>query len=170
MRQPLPRQPHSRARLPPPNKTSRTLQLIKTCLIILIGLLFVAPANALPPRQHLLRGEITAVDRVAGTFTVQARERGEPILLAWNETTRIREGSLSKPPADLARGPATAARAGFASDPQVIPSQLLPTCYPSAARRSPPKINPLALANVDDRTTALPVQSAPTAHPTLLLN
>jgi hypothetical protein len=73
---------------------------MKRISLFLLGLLLVAlPAHALPRRQHLLQGKIVGVDAAARTFTVESESSDRVLVLAWDNTTKLRDG----------RSPATAA-------------------------------------------------------------
>lgn len=67
---------------------------MKTNLIpvaVTASLLFAATLNlsALPPRQHLVSGTITAIDLAARTVTVTAKGGPAPLTFGWDDDTRF---------------------------------------------------------------------------------
>ena len=63
--------------------------------ILPVAALLFASANsgwALPPRQHAVRGVIESIDQSTHTLTVTSTQGGKPLVFAWKDSTRFRQG------------------------------------------------------------------------------
>ena len=76
---------------------------MKIPIFFLLALFIALPAHALPRRQHLLHGKITAVDAAARSFTVESPTSGL-VTLVWNDTTKLRDGKKPTPVSSLTPG------------------------------------------------------------------
>jgi hypothetical protein len=78
---------------------------MKKISLLILGLVLLAlPAHALPRRQHLLHGKIVGVDAAARTFTVETTTPGRFVALAWDDTTKLRDGKAPAPASALTPG------------------------------------------------------------------
>ena len=65
-----------------------------TTMLLSAALLFttVNSSWALPPRQHAVRGVIESIDQSTHTLTVTPTKGGKPLVFAWKDSTRFRQG------------------------------------------------------------------------------